>query len=102
MPLSLALPTPLEYFASLVQSDAEFPLFEAAVSLAQDEYPDLDVQQVLGEVVPDLTAPCDDDVHGYEVPPRGASSSSLARITESRIMAEMVVVGQTVVRPNRR
>jgi regulator of sirC expression with transglutaminase-like and TPR domain len=50
MHLSLAVPTPLEYFASLVQSDADFPLLEAAVSLAQDEYPDLDVQQVLGEV----------------------------------------------------
>lgn len=50
MNLSLAVPTPLEYFASLVQSDAEFPLLEAAVSLAQDEYPELDVQQVLGEV----------------------------------------------------
>ena len=31
-------------------SDADFPLFEAAISLAQDEYPDLDVQHVLGEV----------------------------------------------------
>ncbi len=50
MNLSLATPTPLAYFASLVQSDDGFPLFEAAVSLAQDEYPDLDVQQVLGEV----------------------------------------------------
>ena len=50
MKLSLALPTPLEYFASLVQRDADFPLLEAAVCLAQDEYPDLDVQQVLGEV----------------------------------------------------
>lgn len=50
MQLSYSVPTPLEYFASLVQSDAEFPLLEAAVSLAQDEYPDLDVQQVLGEV----------------------------------------------------
>ena len=50
MNLSLAVPTPLEYFASLVQSDADFPLLEAAVSLAQDEYPALDVQQVLGEV----------------------------------------------------
>ena len=50
MNLSLALPTPISYFASLVQSDAEFPLFEAAISLAQDEYPELDVQQVLGEV----------------------------------------------------
>jgi regulator of sirC expression with transglutaminase-like and TPR domain len=50
MNLSLATPTPLAYFSSLVQSDDGFPLFEAAVSLAQDEYPDLDVQQVLGEV----------------------------------------------------
>ena len=50
MNLSYAVPTPLEYFASLVQSDAEFPLLEAAISLAQDEYPELDVQQMLGEV----------------------------------------------------
>lgn len=50
MKLSLAVPTALEYFASLVQSDADFPLLEAAISLAQDDYPDLDVQQVLGEV----------------------------------------------------
>ena len=50
MNLSLAAPTPLSYFASLVHSDDGFPLFEAAVSLAQDEYPELDVQQVLGEV----------------------------------------------------
>lgn len=50
MHLSFSVPTPLEYFASLVQSDADFPLLEAAVSLAQDEYPELDVQQVLGDV----------------------------------------------------
>lgn len=50
MNLSLAVPTALEYFASLVQSDTDFPLLEAAVSLAQDEYPALDVEQVLGEV----------------------------------------------------
>ncbi|MDD5031408.1 MAG: tetratricopeptide repeat protein [Rhodoferax sp.] len=50
MHLSLNVPTPLEYFASLVHSDADFPLLEAAVSLAQDEYPELAVQQVLGEV----------------------------------------------------
>lgn len=42
--------TPLAYFRALVESDADFPLFEAAVSLAQDEYPELDVQQVLGDV----------------------------------------------------
>lgn len=50
MPFRYSVPTPLDYFASLVQSDAHFPLFEAAASLAQDEYPELDVQQVLGEV----------------------------------------------------
>ena len=46
MQLSYAVPTPLEYFAALVQSDAEFPLLEAAVSLAQDEYPDLDLSLI--------------------------------------------------------
>ena len=50
MKLSYDVPTPLDYFASLVQSDGNFALFEAAVSLAQDEYPGLDVQAVLGEV----------------------------------------------------
>jgi regulator of sirC expression with transglutaminase-like and TPR domain len=50
MKLLLTVPTPLDYFASLVQSDTEFPLLEAAASLAQDDYPDLDVQQVLGSV----------------------------------------------------
>ena len=50
MNISFTAPTALEYFRTLVQSDAHFPLLEAAVSLAQDEYPQLDVQQVLGEV----------------------------------------------------
>jgi regulator of sirC expression with transglutaminase-like and TPR domain len=50
MPLSIPVPTPLAYFESLVQSDDGFPLLEAAISIAQDEYPDLDVLQVLGEV----------------------------------------------------
>ena len=50
MELNLAVPSPLQYFASLVESDDHFPLLEAAISLAQDEYPDLDVQQVLGDV----------------------------------------------------
>lgn len=48
--LPLSWPTPLQYFAMLVQDDESFPLFEAAVSVAQDEYPDLDVQQLLGDV----------------------------------------------------
>jgi regulator of sirC expression with transglutaminase-like and TPR domain len=50
MDLNIQTPTALEYFATLVGSDDHFPLLEAAVSIAQDEYPELDVQQVLGEV----------------------------------------------------
>ena len=50
MQLNFDVPSPLQYFSSLVQSDAHFPLLEAAVCLAQDEYPDLDVEQVLGDV----------------------------------------------------
>jgi regulator of sirC expression with transglutaminase-like and TPR domain len=42
--------SPLDYFASLVQSDEHFPMLEAAASLAQDEEPDLDVQHVLDDV----------------------------------------------------
>ena len=44
MDFKLEVPTTLEYFASLVQSDAHFPLLEAVASLAQDEYPELDIQ----------------------------------------------------------
>ena len=50
MALQLTVPTPLEYFAALVQSDDGFPLLEAAASIAQDEYPGLDVQQLLDEM----------------------------------------------------
>ena len=42
--------TPLSYFASLVADEDSIPLLEAAASIAQDEYPELDVQQVLGDV----------------------------------------------------
>lgn len=50
MQFSYSALTPLAYFSALVQSDDHFPLLEAATSLAQDEYPDLDVQQVLDDV----------------------------------------------------
>jgi regulator of sirC expression with transglutaminase-like and TPR domain len=50
MRLSLEAPTPLEYFASLVQSDDGFPLLEAAVCVAHDEYPEVEVHKVLSEV----------------------------------------------------
>lgn len=42
--------TPLGYFSSLVADEDSIPLLEAAASIAQDEYPELDVQQVLGDV----------------------------------------------------
>jgi regulator of sirC expression with transglutaminase-like and TPR domain len=50
MSMKFEAPSPLAYFGSLVQSDAHFPLLEAAACVAQDEYPDLDVQRVLGDV----------------------------------------------------
>ena len=50
MSLNLEPPSLLEYFANLVQSDEHFPLLEAVASLAQDEHPELDVQQVLDDV----------------------------------------------------
>ena len=43
-------PTPLGYFAALVGDDDSLPLLEAATAIAQDEYPDLDLQEVLGDV----------------------------------------------------
>ena len=49
MPWQFEAPSPLDYFRSLVASDDDLPLLEAAASLAQDEYPELDVQQVLAE-----------------------------------------------------
>ncbi len=50
MPLNWSHPSPLEYFAALVADDVGFPLLEATVAVAMDEYPELDVQQVLGDV----------------------------------------------------
>jgi len=49
MPWQFEALSPLDYFRSLVASDDDIPLLEAAASLAQDEYPGLDVQQVLAE-----------------------------------------------------
>lgn len=44
------LPTPLDYFAALVREDQGFPLLEATAAVALDEYPELDIQQLLGQV----------------------------------------------------
>ena len=49
-PLQFEVPTALGYFSSLVADDASLSLIEAAASIAQDEYPDLDTQAVLGEI----------------------------------------------------
>jgi regulator of sirC expression with transglutaminase-like and TPR domain len=50
MDYKLKPPSALDYFTTLVQSDDEFPLLETAISLAQDEFPSLDIQQVLSDV----------------------------------------------------
>jgi regulator of sirC expression with transglutaminase-like and TPR domain len=47
---SFSAPTPLEYFAALVADDASLPLLEAAVAVAQDDIPKLDVQGVLAHI----------------------------------------------------
>ncbi len=43
-------PTALSYFSALVADDASIPLTETALSLAQDDTPDLDCQAVLAEI----------------------------------------------------
>ncbi len=40
----------LDYFTALVAEDESLPLTEAALSLAQDAYPDLDLQGALAEI----------------------------------------------------
>jgi regulator of sirC expression with transglutaminase-like and TPR domain len=49
-PLQFEAPTALDYFAALVADDASFAVLEAAVAVAQDEVPGLDVQGVLARV----------------------------------------------------
>jgi regulator of sirC expression with transglutaminase-like and TPR domain len=47
---TFSAPSALEYFDALVSDDDQFPLLEAAISIAQDETPGLDVQTVLADV----------------------------------------------------
>ncbi|WP_298832869.1 tetratricopeptide repeat protein [uncultured Piscinibacter sp.] len=49
-PLHFEAPSALDYFATLVADDASLPLVEAAVAIAQDEFPELDTQSVLAEL----------------------------------------------------
>jgi len=48
--LQFEAPTVLEYFAALVADDATLPVLEAAIAVAQDEWPGLDVQGVLAQI----------------------------------------------------
>lgn len=47
MKFSIGSVTPLSYFKSLVETEGQIPLLEAAASIAQDEEPLLDIQDVL-------------------------------------------------------
>ena len=49
-PLRFLAPTLLEYFATLVADDRQFSLVEAAIAVAQDDEPTLDVQSVLSQI----------------------------------------------------
>ncbi len=49
-PLQFEAPSALDYFAALVSEDASFPVLEAAVAVAQDDEPGLDVQGVLAQI----------------------------------------------------
>ncbi|HWP20502.1 MAG TPA: tetratricopeptide repeat protein [Burkholderiaceae bacterium] len=48
--MDIEMPSSLDYFAALVADDDSLPLTEAALALAQDEFPDLDLQAVLAEI----------------------------------------------------
>ncbi len=48
--MTFETPTALEYFASLVADDASLSLVEAAVSVAQDDFPQLDMQAALAAI----------------------------------------------------
>jgi regulator of sirC expression with transglutaminase-like and TPR domain len=49
-PLTFETPTALQYFAALVAEDTGFPVLEAALALAQDDMPQLDVQGELARI----------------------------------------------------
>ncbi|MCA3147613.1 MAG: SirB1 family protein [Burkholderiales bacterium] len=45
-----AMTSALAYWETLVREDEHLPLFEAALSIAQDEYPEVDLQQILSSI----------------------------------------------------
>lgn len=50
VPLRFEVPSPLAYFAALVAEDEGFSLLEAAIVLAQDDWPELDPQSVMSDI----------------------------------------------------
>ena len=50
MDFNLSVPSAVDFFASLVREGDDFPLLEAAISIAQDEYPLLDIEHTLSQV----------------------------------------------------
>jgi regulator of sirC expression with transglutaminase-like and TPR domain len=50
MDLKLTVPSSLEFFASLVAGDDDFPLLEAATAIAQDDFPSLSIEQTIDQV----------------------------------------------------
>jgi regulator of sirC expression with transglutaminase-like and TPR domain len=49
-PVPFDAPTALDFFAALVADDASLPVLEAAIAVAQDDMPEVDVQDVLAQV----------------------------------------------------
>jgi regulator of sirC expression with transglutaminase-like and TPR domain len=50
MDFKLSVPSATEFFTSLVSENEHFPLLEAAISIAQDEYPNLDIEQIIDQI----------------------------------------------------
>jgi len=50
MDFNLSVPSALDFFASLVREGKDFPLLEAAISIAQDEFAQLDIEHTLSQV----------------------------------------------------
>ena len=49
-PLHFEAPTALQHFAALVADDASLPVLEAAIAVAQDEFPQTDAQSVMAQI----------------------------------------------------
>ncbi len=50
MDFKLSVPSATEFFASLVRERDNFPILEAAISIAQDEYPSLDIEETIDQI----------------------------------------------------